>query len=214
MASSIEDLKASISKHGGLVPANRFNIIFTPPSMSLFNLNPTNLLGSLISGSFSVKSLINDPRDISLLCKSASLPGQQIATLDYQTHKEPRKMPNSITQEEINTVFYVTSDMYIKTMFDSWLDYIFDRDNYHVGFKNEFSTDVTIQQLNKENRPVYGVRLHGAFPTSVGGLGLDNTSENGIQELTVQWSYDKWVPEDAITSTLGGGLRAIKNLIT
>jgi hypothetical protein len=68
--------------------------------------------------------------------------------------------------------------------------------------------------LNKENRPVYGVRLHGAFPTSVGGLGLDNTSENGIQELTVQWSYDKWVPEDAITSTLGGGLRAIKNLIT
>jgi len=214
MANSIEDLKSTISKHGGLVPANRFNIIFTPPSMSLFNLNPTNLLGSLISGSFSVKSLINDPRDISLLCKSASLPGQQIATLDYQTHKEPRKMPNSIIQEEINTVFYVTSDMYIKTMFDSWLDYIFDRDNYHVGFKNEFSTDVTIQQLNKENRPVYGVRLQNAFPTSVGGLGLDNTSENGIQELTVQWSYDKWVPEDAITSTLSGGLRAIKNLIS
>ena len=28
--------------------------------MSLLNLNPSNLLGSLISGSFSVKSLIND----------------------------------------------------------------------------------------------------------------------------------------------------------
>ncbi len=214
MASSIEDLKASISKHGGLVPANRFNIIFTPPQISLINLNPTNLIGSLISGSFSAKSLINDPRDITLLCKSASLPGQQIATLDYQAHKETRKMPNAATQEDLSTVFYVTSDMYIKTMFDGWLDAIFDRENYHVGFKDEFSTDVTIQQLNKENRPVYGVRLRNAFPTSVGGLGLDHSSENTMQELTVSWSYDKWVPENAITSTLGGGLRAIQNLIS
>ena len=211
---TIDDLKSVISKHGGLVPANRFRIMFTPPQVSLFNLNPTNILGNLISGSFSVGSLFNDPRDISLLCKSASLPGRQIGTLDYQAHRESRKMVNTVTDEEITTVFYITSDMYIKTMFDSWMNEIFDKKTYYAGYKKQFATDVTIQQLNKENRPVYGVRLHRAFPTSIGGLGLDNTSENGIQELTVQWSYDKWVPEDAITSTLSGGLRAIKNLIS
>ena len=104
--------------------------------------------------------------------------------------------------------------MYIKTMFDGWMNAIFDRDTHYAGYRDTFTTDVTIQQLNKENRPVYGVRLHNAFPTSVGGLGLDNSSENTIQELTVQWSYDKWEPENAITSTIGGGLRAIKNLIS
>ena len=214
MASSIDDLKATISKHGGMAPANRFNIIFTPPQVSLLNLNPTNLLASALSGSFSIKSLINNPRDISMLCKSASIPGVQIGTLDYQGHRENRKMVNTITHEEINTVFYITSDMYIKTMFDGWIDSIFNREQYHVGYKKEFSTDVTIQQLNKENKPVYGVRLHGAFPTSVGGLGLDNSSDSSIQELTVQWSYDRWEPENVITSTLGGGLSAIKNLIS
>jgi hypothetical protein len=214
MASSIDDLKAVISKHGGLAPGNRFNIIFTPPKMSLFNLNPTNLLGNLISGSFSVKTLINDPRDISLLCKSAALPGRQMGTLEYPTHKESRKMVNIVTHDEISTVFYVTSDMYIKTMFDSWMNAIFDKELYYTGWKKEFSTDVTIQQLNKENKPVYGVRLHGAFPTTIGALALDNSSADGIQELTVGWSYDRWEPENALISSLGGGLRVIKNLIT
>jgi hypothetical protein len=212
--STIDDLKSVISKHGGMAPANRFNIIFTPPQVSLLNLNPTNLIGSLISGSFSVKSLINDPRDISLLCKSASLPGRQIGTLDYQGHRESRKMVNSIAHDEISTVFLVTSDMYIKTMFDGWSNFIFNSNKYHVSYKKEFATDVTIQQLNKENKPVYGVRLHGAFPTSIGGLGLDNSGDGSIQELTVQWSYDRWEPEDALTSSIGGGLRAIKNLIS
>ena len=214
MASSIDDLKAVFSNHGGLVPSNRFNIIFTPPQMSLLNLNPSNIIGNMMSGSFSVRSLINDPRDISLLCKSASLPGRQIGTFDFQGHKESKKMVNVVTDEEISTVFYITSDMYIKTMFDGWMNAIFDRDTHYAGYRDTFTTDVTIQQLNKENRPVYGVRLHNAFPTSIGGLGLDNTSEGGIQELTVQWSYDKWEPENAITSTIGGGLRAIKNLIS
>ena len=214
MASSIDDLKAVFSNHGGLVPSNRFNIIFTPPQMSLLNLNPSNIIGNMMSGSFSVRSLINDPRDISLLCKSASLPGRQIGTFDFQGHKESKKMVNVVTDEEISTVFYITSDMYIKTMFDGWMNAIFDRDTHYAGYRDTFTTDVTIQQFNKENRPVYGVRLHNAFPTSIGGLGLDNTSEGGIQELTVQWSYDKWEPENAITSTIGGGLRAIKNLIS
>ena len=37
--SSIDNLKATISKKGGLAKANRFNVIFTPPKMSLLNLN-------------------------------------------------------------------------------------------------------------------------------------------------------------------------------
>ena len=112
--------------------------------------------------------------------------------------------------------FYVSNTFYSGStkIKDGIKNRKFNREKYHVGYKKEFSTDVTIQQLNKENKPVYGVRLHGAFPTSVGGLGLDNSSDSSIQELTVQWSYDRWVPENALTSTLGGGLRAIRNLIS
>ena len=98
-SSSIDDLKSTISKHGGMAHANRFAVIFTPPQMSLLNLNPTNLLGNFLSGSFSIKSLINDPRDISLLCKSASIPSRQIGTTDYQADRQTMKQPNNLADE-------------------------------------------------------------------------------------------------------------------
>ena len=82
MANSVDDIKSLIAKKGGVARQNRFQVIFTPPSVSLLNLNPEVLVGSLVSGSFKVKNLLNDPRDISLLCMSAQLPGRQITTTD------------------------------------------------------------------------------------------------------------------------------------
>ena len=64
---SIDTLKSVIGKKGGLAPGNRFNVIFAPPAVSLLNLNPENIVGSIISGGFSIANLINDPRDISCL---------------------------------------------------------------------------------------------------------------------------------------------------
>ena len=50
MANSIDDLKSTIQNHGGLAMQNRFNIIFTPPKLSLINLDASTLLAGLISG--------------------------------------------------------------------------------------------------------------------------------------------------------------------
>ena len=107
--------------------------------------------------------------------------------------------------------------MYMKTMFDTWMNYVFNTSNYRANYKKGktgYSTDVTIQQLNKENKPVYGIRLINAFPTQMGELTLDNSVENGIHELSIGWSYDYYVQEDALTSSIGGVGRLIGNLIS
>ena len=54
---TIEDLKSTIVKKGGLAKANRFNVIFTPPTQSLLNLDPQQIISSAISGNFSAKKL-------------------------------------------------------------------------------------------------------------------------------------------------------------
>ena len=210
----IDDLEASISKHGGLAPSNRFNIIFTPPTVSLINLNPTNIIGNLINNSFSWRDLINDPRDISLLCKTATLPSRNINTAVHTEHREEQKFVTGKQDGDITTVFYITNDMYIKTMFDGWMDHIFDSDGYRANYKDDFTTDVTIQQVNRRGHPVYGVRSIKAFPTQMGELTLDNTADNGIHELSIGWSYERYVPENALTSSIGSGLRTIGNLLS
>ena len=204
---TIEDLKATISKKGGLARGNRFNVIFTPPKQSLLNLNPETIISSAISGNFSARNLINDPRDINVLCSSVAIPGRQISTLDYQAEKQTIKIPYGELHDDITCTFLLTNDYYMKTVFDSWMGSIVDMDQYAVAYKRDITTDVIIQQLDEQNTPIYGVRLEGAFPTTIADIELSNDNENTVQSLSVSFSYDKYVPEGALSST-GSAIRS------
>lgn len=199
---NIDTLKASIAAKGGVARTNRFNVIFTPPKQSLLNLKPEVLVGQLASGDTpSVRSLINDPRDISLLCESVSIPGRSISTIDYMADKQSNKFPNTLIDSEIEMTWLLTNDYYMKTMFDGWLSSIIDMETYTVGYKNDFSTDVIIQQLNVDNIPVYGVKLEKAYPLGINQIELSNSTADEIAKVSVTWAYDKYVVEGPVSST-------------
>ena len=210
---SIDNLKATISKKGGVAMQNRFQIFFQPPTAnsmkSLLNSDPKVLVGSLAKNAVTGGSPLNiipDPRDISILCESVNLPGRQITTIDYQAEKQSIKIPYSAINEDVTMSFILTNDYYMKKLFDDWQSAVFDMNRYRAGYKKDFTTDIVIQQLNQENIPVYGVRLEGAFPVTVSSINLDNNSENTIQKLNVTLSYENYVPEDivdTIKSTAG-----------
>ena len=205
---SIDNLKATIAKKGGLAMQNRFQIFFTPPTAnsvkSLLNKDIRSLIGDLAKNAISggaPKNLIPDPRDISILCEAVSFPGRQISTLEYIADRQSIKVPYSIINEDVSMTFVLTNDYYIKKLFDTWSTGIFDVENYRAGYKKDFVTDIVIQQLDHNNIPIYSVRLEGAFPTTVSAINLDNNSENTIQKMTVTMSYENYVPEDIVDST-------------
>lgn len=200
---SIDQLKATISKKGGLSQANRFNVMFTPPQGSLLNTNPATLIGGLASGG-GLSNVVNDPRDISLLAESVNLPSSQITTLDHIAEKQSVKIPYAVIQEEVTMTFLLTNDYYIKNLFDKWGQSIIDLETYRVAYKKDIVTDVVIQQLNKQNIPIYGVKLENAFPTTIGGIALSNESADTPNKLTVTFSYDKYIVEDGLTSAISG----------
>lgn len=208
---SIDNLKAMIGKRGGVAQQNRFQVIFTPPTQSLLNLNETTAVGAL-RGETTAGSLIADPRDISLLCESASLPGRQITSIDYTSNKITTKIPYSILNEDVTLNFILTNDYYMKTMMDDWQSAVYDSDIYRVGYKKDFITDVIIQQLDKDNKPVYGVKLEDAFPVTVSSIVLDNTAENTAQKLSVTMSYSNFTPEGPISST-GSAIRSAAGVL-
>lgn len=203
---SIDNLKSTISKRGGLAKTNRFQIFFTPPQGKL--LSTQGLVGAITSGG-GLKSMVNDPRDISLLCETVTIPGRQIATLDYQADKQALKIPYSFINEDVTCSFLLTNDYYMKTMFDDWLEQVFNTESYRAKFKKDFTSDVVIQQLNEKNIPVYGVRLENAFPTTITGIALDNNSESAVQKISVTFSYDNYVPEGPLSSTASAFRSAI-----
>ena len=205
--SDIDKLKSTISKKGGIARANRFRVIFTPPKTSLLNLNLETIISSAISGNFSAKNLINNPRDIDMLCDSVTIPGKQISTIDYQAQRESIKVPYETIPDDVTLSFILTNDYYMKTVFDNWINNIVNNSTYTVAYKKDITTDVIIQQLDEKNTPIYGVKLRGAFPTTMNEIVLSNESENTIQKLNVSFSYDKYKPEGALSST-GSAIRS------
>jgi len=199
---SIDTFKSNVMSHGGLAQANRFNIIFKPPQMSLINLDPSNLIANALGGNFSLKDLINDPRDISMLCQTATIPGRQITTFETSDRDAARKIPYGYMDMEVNCTFLLTEDYYMKTIFDNWMQVVFNTDSYHPNYKDKFVTDVRIQQLNKKNRPIYGVVLEKAYPVSISDIVLDN-SAGGANGFTITFAYNKWEQESGLESLIG-----------
>ena len=198
---NIEDLKSTIAKKGGLAPANRFNVIFAPPAVSLLNLNVENIIGSVISGNFNAGNLLNDPRDISILCKSVTLPGRTLSTFEHDHDRQQNKYPYTFIDEDVTMTFHLTNDYYMRNMLEQWQSGIFNTESYVTGFKNDYSVDVIIQQLNQKNIPVYGVKLEKAYPVSYESITLDNSQENAVNEMSVTFAYNKFVPEGPLSST-------------
>jgi len=198
---NIEDLKSTIAKKGGLAPSNRFNVIFAPPAVSLLNLNVENIIGSVISGNFNAGNLLNDPRDISILCKSVTLPGRTLSTFEHDHDRQQNKYPYTFIDEDVTMTFHLTNDYYMRNMLEQWQSGIFNTESYVTGFKNDYSVDVIIQQLNQKNIPVYGVKLEKAYPISYESITLDNSSENAVNEMSVTFAYNKFVPEGPLSST-------------
>jgi len=198
---NIDNLKSTIAKKGGLAPSNRFNVIFAPPAVSLLNLNVENIIGSVISGNFNAGNLLNDPRDISILCKSVTLPGRTLSTFEHDHDRQQNKYPYTFIDEDVTMTFHLTNDYYMRNMLEQWQSGIFNTESYVTGFKNDYSVDVIIQQLNQKNIPVYGVKLEKAYPVSYESITLDNSSENAVNEMSVTFAYNKFVPEGPLSST-------------
>ena len=201
---TIDDFKGTIGKHGGLAPQNRFSVIMSPPQSSLLNFDLQGSVSSLLSGTFSLSNLINDPRDVAMLCESCSIPARTISTLEHSDFRQPTKRPTGITVEDVTFVFHLTNDYYMKKVFDKWTDLVISRDSYKINYKASYVSDVIIQQLNQQNVPVHGIKLINAYPVNVQSIELGNTGENVSQRISVTMAYDDFEPEGAISSVLSG----------
>jgi len=190
---TIDQFKATVGKRGGVATTNRFAITITPPTSTLLNLEA--LLGD--------GALVNDPRDINILCQSCSLPGKLIMTGDYDAYgANPRKYPQSSIQEDVAFTFLLTNDFYAKKTFDKWQSSIVDQTSQLVSYDDTYKTDVFIQELDKDNTPVYAVRLRDAYPTSVNSIDLSNANSDAVAEVSVNMTYDFFETEQPMKSMI------------
>ena len=200
LPAGIDTLKATIGRRGGLAKGNRFALYITHPAKKpgLLNTDVEGILGNaartiISGGSLSLRSFIEDPRDMYLLCESVTLPGRQIATQEHYTDMKAVKKPYAYMNEDVNLVFHLTNDMYIWNFFNTWQQFIIDPNDRKVGFLEDIGSEVLIQIMgNTDYIPVKTIKLKNAFPTSLGSIELSNTAENQTLRVTVSMAFEDW----------------------
>ena len=168
MAKHIDKILSAINKRKGLAHPNRFSITFSA-------------LDEVLT--------LEQARDFEFFCESTSIPGRQILTTDYGPTRQAIKRPNGYSNEDINFVFNLTNDYFIRDVFNRWTNEIVNRDTYEVGFKDDYSLDIRIHQLDEQDNKVYTSILRDAFPVTVQNIDLNNTTESSVQKLNVTMSY-------------------------
>lgn len=197
----IDKFKSVISKRGGLAPANRFAVYMALP---LISFDPQNLIAKVFNQG-TASPFLNDPRDISILCDSVTLPGRQITTTEVQTNLLAIKTPYTYINDDVTMNFHITNDHFMKKYFENWFNRMFDRSKMTMKYRSQYTTDVIIQQLDQRDVPVYTVTLKNAFPTSITSYELTNSGENQTQKLSITLSYEDWSEEGFVESVLSKG---------
>jgi hypothetical protein len=201
----IDKFKSVISKRGGLAPQNRFAVYMALP---LISFDPQDLIAKVFDqGANTSGGLfgINDPRDVSILCDSVTMPGRQIATNDLQNNLLAVKMPYTYMNDDVTFSFHITNDHFMKKYFEKWFNQIVDRRSMTIKYKAQYATDVIIQQLDQRDVPVYTCTLRNAFPTTIAGYEVSNAGENQTQRMQITLAYDDWYEEGFVESILSKG---------
>ena len=212
--STIDDFKATIGKRAGLAKTNKFVVIMTPPFKTFINTDIQGLVSQALSGNIGLNDIINDPRDIAVLCESCSLPGRQITTLEYEDegYRNQVKVPYSYINEDVTFTFHLTNDYYVKKVFEQWIATVVNQEEHTVSLYGDVGCDVIIQQLDHRNIPVYGVKLIGAYPTAINSIALDNTASDQTQKLQVTMTYQNYQEEGSVSSMISGAKGLLDNI--
>lgn len=202
---NLDNFKSLVSKRGGLAPANRYAVYMPLP---LISFDPQELIGRAFGQGNAAngnRRFVNDPRDVSILCDSVSMPGRQVATSDLVNNMLPIKMPYGYLNDDVNMSFHITNDHFMKKFFDKWVDSIFDRQKQTMKYRSSYTSDIIIQQLDQRDVPVYTCTLRNAYPITIQTYDLSNAAENTFQKLNITFAYEDWNEEGFVESVLSKG---------
>jgi hypothetical protein len=172
----LNDILSSFhSEDGGYAVPNRFEVIITRPGGSA-----------------------TESRKVSMRCESINLPGRNLnSTTDSNIYGPTREIVDGVTYaDDINMTFQASSGLEERVFFEEWQALAFDERSWNVGYYNDYISTVDIYILDRQNQRRFGLKLHEAFPKTIGATELSKAANNELIKLAVTFSFRYWTTLD------------------
>ena len=170
---SINDFKANLI--GGGARANQFRVTITPPPGIAIGL---------------------DVRRTSFMCKGSNLPAQELTPIEVPFRGRKIYIAGDREFSETwTTTFINDTDFMVRNALERWSNGINDLAlNTGVIDPADYQTDLTVEQLDRDDTILKTYIFRNAFPTSVGQIDLTNEETTTIETFEVSWRYLHFEP--------------------
>ena len=170
---NIDDFKANLI--GGGARANQFRVTVTPPPGIAIGL---------------------DVRRTSFLVRASNLPAQALTPIEIPFRG--RKIYIAGDREfadEWTTTFMNDTDFMIRNAMERWSNGINDlANNTGVISPADYQTDLTVEQLDRDDTVLKSYIFRSAYPLTVGTIELTNAEATEIETFEVTWRYQHFEP--------------------
>ena len=165
---NIDDFKANLI--GGGARANQYRVTITPPSGIAIGL---------------------DVSRTSFLCTAAALPASTLGTFDVPFRGRIITIAGDRPPfPDWTTTFYNDTDFMVRNAMERWNNGINDLAN-NTGVNNpaDYQTDLFVEQLDRDDVVLKSYIFRSAYPSSVGTIDLNVTTNDTIETFDIVWRY-------------------------
>jgi hypothetical protein len=165
---NIDDFKANLI--GGGARANQFRVTISPPPGIAIGL---------------------DVRRTSFLVKSSSLPALTLTEIAIPFRGRNIYIAGDRTAPETwSTTFLNDTDFMVRDAMERWSNGINDlADNTGVVAPSDYQTDLSVEQLDRDDTVLKTYIFKSAWPTNVAAIELTSDAADALEEFEVTWRY-------------------------
>ena len=137
------------------------------------------------------RNVSESPRVISLLCESLNIPGLNIMSIENRIFGEVTDIPYGINYPPLNLSFLLDHNFSTRKYFEDWSQQVVNRSTRAMGYYDDYVRDIQIFVTDRNGIPVFGLKLHEAWPKNISDQTMSNTSKDIIL-LNATIAYKYW----------------------
>lgn len=190
MPFNINSFKANGLVYGGARPS-LFSVFLSVPAG--ININPISV------------------DKFRFVCRTGELPEATIGSIEVPYFGRKIKVAGDRAFGSWSVTVMNDEDFAVRSMFELWSNamnrLVANVRDPGVSLES-YKTNLEVIQYSKDGGKLRSYELVGAFPTSVGQIGLDWDSTNQIETFSVNFEYDYWLPIVESSDKKAGGVNA------
>lgn len=188
MAFNIAEFKSRGLVYGGARPSLFEVSVAVPPQLGISNI-------SLDKFRF--------------VCRAAELPESNISNIEIPYFGRKIKVAGERSFADWSVTVLNDEDFAVRALFEKWsngINRLVSNVRDPLMSLENYKGLADVVQFSKDGEIIRAYQLIGAFPTQISGISLGWDSANAVEEFTVNFSYDYWVPVVEVSDKNAGGI--------